>query len=82
LPGRKPPGTAHLSPERSRKPEYSSAFRGTSWERHTLHLSAEFQSLPRATPAWFAPDAFFLPSARRRSRFLPGLVWHRRSSSQ
>ncbi len=41
-------------------------------ERHTLHLSAEFQSTaPGDTGFSFAPDAFFLPSASWAPELLP-----------
>jgi hypothetical protein len=41
-------------------------------ERHTLHLSAEFQSPPAGSEGFsFTPDAFFLPSAGWAPELLP-----------
>jgi hypothetical protein len=41
-------------------------------ERHTLHLSAEFQSPPAGSEGFsFAPDAFFLPSEGWAPELLP-----------
>lgn len=68
-------GTSLAEQEATSKPRNTLFELPRQWkvtERHSLHLSAEFQNPPAGEPGFsFSPDAFFLPSAGWAPELLP-----------